>query len=317
MGVVSTLFSNVMTDIDQRVRIAAFDWLDEQVGIHGDVLPRSILAQGFVFEGQRVPLVAPQGIFKPKILPQMPLSITTTPEGPYEDSFGADGLLLYRYRGTDPQHRDNAGLRMALFSRVPLVYFHGVVPGKYLAVWPVYIVGNDPDNLTFKVEVEDSSYIGFDWQNGVPSNVISDPPAEGRRAYLTAEVRQRLHQRGFRERVLRAYREQCAFCRLRHLELLDAAHIIPDTEPDGEPVVHNGLSLCKLHHAAFDNFLLGVTPDYMIEVREDVLKEKDGPMLIHGLQGLHKKKIILPRRTELRPNRDLLERRYQRFRAAG
>jgi hypothetical protein len=50
-----------MADIDQKVRIAAFNWLDEQVGIHGDVFPRSILAQGFEFEGQRVPLVAPQG----------------------------------------------------------------------------------------------------------------------------------------------------------------------------------------------------------------------------------------------------------------
>ena len=63
-----------MTDIDQRIRIAAFNWLDEQVGSHGDVLPRSILAQGFEFEGQRVPLVAPTGIFKPRVLPQMPLN---------------------------------------------------------------------------------------------------------------------------------------------------------------------------------------------------------------------------------------------------
>ena len=250
--------TNDTTNVDRRVRLAAFNWLGEQLRIHGDVLPRSILAQGFEFEGQHVPLVAPQKIFRPKLLPQMPLSITTTPEGPYEDSFGSDGLLLYRYRGTDPQHRDNAGLRMALFRRVPLVYFHGVVPGKYLAVWPVFIVGDDPENLTFKVEVEDSSYIGSDWQSRVASNVIADPAAEGRRAYLTAEVRQRLHQRGFRERVLRAYREQCAFCSLKHLELLDAAHIIPDTEPDGEPVVKNGISLCKLHHAAFDRFLLGV-----------------------------------------------------------
>ena len=104
MVVSSILLINGMTNIDQRIRIAAFNWLDEQVGIHGDVLPRSILAQGFEFEGQRVPLVAPQGIFKPKILPQMPLSITTTPEGPYDDIPGPDGVLLYRYRGTDPQH---------------------------------------------------------------------------------------------------------------------------------------------------------------------------------------------------------------------
>jgi hypothetical protein len=44
-------------DIDQKVRIAAFNWLDKQVGIHGDVLPRSILSKGFEFENQRVPLV--------------------------------------------------------------------------------------------------------------------------------------------------------------------------------------------------------------------------------------------------------------------
>ena len=81
--------------------------------------------------------------------------------------------------------------------------------------------------------------------------------------------------------------------------------------------MNRGISLCKLHHAAFDKFLLGVTPDYMIEVRGDVLKEEDGPMLVHGLQELHQKKIILPRRNELKPNRDLLDRRYQRFRAVG
>ncbi len=45
MGVASTLLKNGMTDIDQRIRLAAFNWLDEQVSIHGDVLPRSILAQ--------------------------------------------------------------------------------------------------------------------------------------------------------------------------------------------------------------------------------------------------------------------------------
>ncbi len=85
MGVSSTLLTKGMANLDQKVRIAAFNWLDEQVGIHGDVLPRSILAQGFEFERQRVLFVAPQGIFKPKFLPQMQLSITTTPKGPYDD----------------------------------------------------------------------------------------------------------------------------------------------------------------------------------------------------------------------------------------
>lgn len=46
-------------------------------------------------------------------------------------------------------------------------------------------------------------------------------------------------------------------------------------------------SLCKLHHAAFDQNLMGIRPDVVIELSTTVLKEIDGPMLIHGLQGFH------------------------------
>ena len=53
-----------------------------------------------------------------------------------------------------------------------------------------------------------------------------------------------------------------------HAELLDAAHIVPDAD-EGEPVIPNGLALCKLHHAAFDRYFLGVRPDYVLQVRPD------------------------------------------------
>jgi putative restriction endonuclease len=122
---------------DNRVRATAFDWLTSQVEIHGDVLPRDLLARGFVLDEQRVPLVGPQGIFKPAVL-ELPLSITTAPGGPYNDVFGPDGLLKYRYRGTNPDHRDNQGLRQLMKQQIPLIYFHGIVPGKYLVSWPVY-----------------------------------------------------------------------------------------------------------------------------------------------------------------------------------
>ena len=295
-----------MPDIDQKVRLAAFDWLSKETKAHGEVLPRSLLEQGFEFEGGRVPLVAPQGIFKPQVLPEMPLSITTAPSGPYDDSFGEDGLLLYRYRGADPHHRDNEGLRAAMRNQVPLIYFHGVVPGKYLAVWPVFIAGDYPAEFTFQVAADDAMYI----QPGR----VSDGSSEPRRAYITSTVRQRLHQKGFRERVLQAYREQCACCRLRHLELLDAAHIIPDVDPKGIPAVQNGIALCKLHHAAFDSYLFGIRPDYVMEVRKEVLDEEDGPMLIHGLKELNQRRIVLPSPASLSPDPALLEKRYEEFR---
>ena len=122
-----------MATTDANIRKAAFDWLMEQVDLHGDVLPRSVLAQGFTYEGNRVPLLGPQGIFKPRVI-DIPLSITSTPSGPYDDGYSPDGLLLYRYRGTDPQHPDNVGLREAMRRKIPLVYFHRVVEGKYLVL---------------------------------------------------------------------------------------------------------------------------------------------------------------------------------------
>lgn len=109
---------------DARIRAAAFEWLAEQVAIHGDVLQRTILSLGFILDGDRVPLLGPQGIFKPRVLSDVPLSITTSPEGPYDDAFGADGLLRYRYRGTNRDHPDNrgyalpwdAGFRLSTFT---------------------------------------------------------------------------------------------------------------------------------------------------------------------------------------------------------
>ncbi len=51
---------------DRQVRLRAFTFLAEQTGLHGEVLPWPVLLKGFVFEGQRVPLISQQGIFKPQ-----------------------------------------------------------------------------------------------------------------------------------------------------------------------------------------------------------------------------------------------------------
>lgn len=298
-------------DIDPQVRLAAFYWLSEQVNLHGeDVLPRKLLEQGFEFHDHRIPLVGPQGIFKPQIL-DLPISITTAPKGPYDDYFGKDNFLIYRYRGTDPNHRDNVGLRKVLELKLPLVYFHGIEPGKYLTTWPVYIIGDDQSNLTFKVAVDDA-VPAFEYAETSTSHQIAEV-SDARHAYLTATVKVRLYQRAFREKVLDAYKSQCSFCRLKHRELLDAAHIIPDTYPEGKPTITNGIALCKLHHSAFDSFILGVTPDYIIQVREDVLEEEDGPMLQYGLQGLHRTKLILPSSKNNWPSKDSLAWKYDRF----
>jgi len=299
---------------EHLIRAAAFEFLDQQTVRHGQVLPAAELRAGFMYEGRRVPLMGPQGIFKPAVL-EWPLSITTAPlvpgkPRPYEDEIGGDRYLYYRYRGLDPEHRDNRGLRDAMQRKLPLVYFHGVERGQYYAEWPVFIVGDEPERLTFTVQVDDPLASDLD--------LADELPDDARRAYVTRLAKQRLHQLAFRQRVLRAYRESCAMCRLHHRDLLDAAHILPDTHPQGDPVTSNGLALCKLHHAAFDRNIVGIRPDSVIEVRDDVLVEIDGPMLRHGLQDLHGRPLlVVPRGESDRPNANFLRDRYQLFRAAS
>lgn len=106
-------------------------------------------------------------------------------------------------------------------------------------------------------------------------------------------------------------------CRLRHDQLLDAAHILPDSWPNSPAIVSNGLALCRLHHGAFDGYLMGIRPDLTVEVRQDVLDEVDGPTLVHALQGVHGGRIIVPHREDLRPDAEYLDERYRVFRAAG
>jgi putative restriction endonuclease len=58
---------------------------------------------------------------------------------------------------------------------------------------------------------------------------------------------------------------------------------------------------------------VGVRPDYVIQVRPDILDERDGPTLVHGIQSLHGARIFIPRDRRQRPDRHSLESRYERF----
>ena len=99
------------------------------------------------------------------------------------------------------------------------------------------------------------------------------PPADAvERRYALRLVKQRLHQASFRESVLAAYDHRCAISNLPDDHFLDAAHIMADVhELLGQPVVANGIALSKIHHAAFDNHLIGIDPDGRVHVSERLL----------------------------------------------
>lgn len=296
---------------DAELRAVTLERLRHLRDSFGGRIPRAALMEGVTIRGHRIPIWNYQkGIFRPAVLGTdgAALSIQTSVASPYDDLHDPDaGTILYRYRGTDRRHPDNVALRRAMERELPLVYLVAVDPGVYDVIAPVFVTGDSPDDLAFTMSVDQMAALG----------AYQDPVATGlRREYATRAVLQRLHQQMFRRVVLTAYREQCCVCRLRHVELLDAAHILADRHPMGEPAVTNGLGMCKIHHSAYDANIIGIDPDTRVHVREDILREKDGPMLKHGLQEMAGCRLVLPRKPDLRPNPEFLAERFEGFLAA-
>jgi putative restriction endonuclease len=295
---------------DDDVRTSCRLALDVLCATFGDDLPYlGGLRSGFAFRGQRVPFLSPQkGIFRATAQRgPAALSINTSSNSPYDDEPVENGFR-YAYRAGSIDQPDNRALRAAHALQVPLVYFVATRPGRYVPIYPCFIIEDDP--VARFVVVSRGQLLGpIDEREPAP---IGDPIE---RRYAVRETRVRLHQARFRGQVLAAYRDTCAICRLKELRLLDAAHIVGDAQPSGEPVVSNGLSLCSIHHRAFDQDLVGVSPDYGVHVSPRLLEDEDGPML-DLLKTFHGDTIVLPTRRASQPDRDQLAQRFERFLAA-
>lgn len=296
---------------DEDVRTACFASLDVLQAQFGEDIPyKAGLERGFAFRGHRVPFLNYQkGIYRAAVQRgPAALSINTSFRSPYDDEPLEDGFR-YAYRAGSIDQADNLALRAAYSLGVPLVYFIGTRPGWYRPFYPYFITGDDPGAR--QVVVTPGALIGpVDEQ--VP--VLLETSTE--RRYAVREVRVRLHQARFRGLVLPAYRDQCAICRLREIQLLDAAHIAADVDPMGSPEISNGLSLCTIHHRAYDQDLVGVSPDYTVHVARRLQEDEDGSML-DLLKGSHGAALALPRRKASQPNRELLQVRFDRFRDAA
>lgn len=251
-----------------------------------------------------------KGIWNPRSYAAT-LTIVSNPDSEYDDGDHDGSLYRYSYErqppGKDPQGGTNRKLREAMRLNLPIVMLRKVSTGHYVPIMPVYVVKDEPEHKRFLLAVDESL------------RFLPDPSkqTDEQKRYAERVIRQRLHQPAFRARVLTAYQEKCAVCILKKVPLLDAAHITADSEDSGLPNVTNGITLCKIHHAAYDENILGISPDYVVHINDAVLHEVDGPMLDHGLQKMHKGKLWIPRRAEDRPDPDRLAIRFDKFKAAG
>ncbi len=139
--------------------------------------------------------------------------------------------------------------------RLPLIWFQGIAQGLYLPIFPVWLVGEEPGEREFVVALNNEQMHA--WGESADETVV-----ELRRAYA---------EQGS-EQATPPTRVPCAgACRVREPmrplpaaasgdSSRTAAHIHDDAI-GGEPVVTNGIAMCKIHHAAFDSLLMAVRPD--------------------------------------------------------
>ena len=286
---------------DAALRIAAMAYIDRITDQSGGAITR-IQLEAFTFQGQAIKLIDPsRGIRNPAMLPAT-LSILTNPRSGYQDHTGPDGYPRYSIRKGDWAQGDNRKLHAAYELEAPIIWLQTISPGKFVSVAPVYLMEADVQHDEYTLAISDELRSAF----------RSSSPLKA--SYAEAITLRRLHQPAFRLRVMDAYADRCAICSLGHPQLLDAAHIIPDRDVRGAPEISNGISLCKIHHSAFDANIVGIRPDYVVQVSQPLLDEIDGPMLRHGLQEFHGRGLReVPRRRVDRPDVERLEERFAEF----
>lgn len=234
------------------------------------------------------------------------LSINTTLADKYQDAEIESGLWRYDYQSGGVGGKNNK-LRKAMELQLPLLWFVQQDDARYVP-YKVWIIQDFPEFGYCHIAPDLSLAAVLNSQPGEYTEV--------EKRYAIREVKQRLHQPAFRARVINAYETRCSICLLNHGELLEAAHIIPDSNESSTTKVENGISLCKIHHAAYDNELIGISPDYIVHVRSDLMSEIDGPMLKHGIQDMNLKTLYLPMPDKSKPNREFLDMRFIKFKAA-
>ncbi len=282
------------------------------------------LSQGFVFEGERVRLLTKAaGIFKPKQMEHV-LSICTRVPKPgrkiwYNDQrevrkvhqkiYAGDEAISYEFTKGGPGHYKNQWLKNAFDLQIPVIYFVGVSPSVY-DPHIVFITGWDPEQLCVQVDFSASESLDL----GLGPELLE---SRDDRQYAVRQFKQRLHQMTFREMVLEAYGSRCAISGLPEPRLLDAAHIVADSDKAlGQPVIGNGILLSKIHHSAFDQNLIGIDPDFQIHVSKRLLEQQDGETLA-AIKVVHERTLLLPKRHEDRPSRERLEQRFEQYKAVN
>jgi len=153
----------------------------------------------------------------------------------------------------------------------------------------------------------------------VLASVASDPEGindtdikkvTDKRQSVAVSVRRILRDISFRDRVLTSYLFRCSVCGIQ-LELVQAAHLVPVSAPGSTDETSNGISLCAIHHLAYDKALISIGDDYRIILSSSSLRNLKDAKRDDGIKDFKlglRSMILLPPAIADRPNVNYLRR---------
>ena len=303
------------TELDQRIRKAAFAHVRKLAAKKGFLTRAQLHRKTGVFacEGERFSLIHPRWSgYRPQQMSHL-LSIMSARAGharygtpvPKPPTGSQVGRIRYLFRGNppDPKAAQNRYLLDACEHKVPLLYFLETEQRCFVPTL-AYIENWEPEEHRVLVAFRSLKNLG------TAAEILT-------RSYAEVRDKLRLRQQNFRKKLELAYQQRCAISGLSEAELLEAAHIIPGHQ-GGLPKVSNGLLLSKIHRAAFDKNLIGITPRYRVAVSKRLQKRDSRHSdLLALLKKIDGKRIRLPDKKKDWPDKDGLERRYKEFQAAN
>lgn len=179
-----------------------------------------------------------------------------------------------------------------------------VVWNKYFGHW---------DQLAYDAEVLIARLKNKELEQSLNIDLSNLPKGEERKQ----EVKRRINQIFFRDTVLSSYESKCCVTGINNAKLLNACHIVGWSEDETNRTnPQNGLCMNVLFHKAYDENLIGISPDYEIFVSEEFfgtkLKEVDSHTKEY-VMGYNKRKLIMPKRFF--PDRDLLAMHFEYFKS--
>ena len=177
-----------------------------------------------------------------------------------------------------------------------------IVWNKYYGKW---------DQLTYDAEILLANLREKELEESASIDLTNIPEGKDRLQI----IKRRINQNFFRDAVLSSYQNICCISGLNNSTLLEACHIVDWSINESQRTnPENGLCMNPLFHKAYDELLLGITPDYVIKISDEFLgrnKAETDRKFVEFIKKLNNRKIILPKR--FLPNKDLLAQHYEKY----